>query len=148
MDDIEVEVFFELKQEDDWPPVSVEGVWASRVGDSHFRLNNVPYFASGFSYGDIVGVCCKDGCDFVCEIIVPSEYTTVHVFSFDKIKSKNIFDWAVSKGCVVESAYDGDFYAIAIPLSLPKEVWVMKMAELESKDDDGFEYEISALRHL
>jgi hypothetical protein len=50
-----VKLCFELEREDDdWPPVRTESVWARPVGDDEYELENIPWFARGFAIGDRV----------------------------------------------------------------------------------------------
>jgi hypothetical protein len=50
-----VHVIFPLTVDDEgWPPVSAERVWARRVGATEFRLENAPWFVRGVAEGDIV----------------------------------------------------------------------------------------------
>ena len=52
------EVAFDLKAEaPDWPPVTVERLWGEKTAvESELRLLNVPFFARGVAYGDLVHV--------------------------------------------------------------------------------------------
>jgi len=52
------EVAFDLKAEaPDWPPVTVERLWGETTAvESELRLLNVPFFARGVAYGDLVHV--------------------------------------------------------------------------------------------
>ncbi len=50
-----VKVKFVLKREDDaWPPIASEGVWARPLGGDQYELDNVPWFAPGIAFGDRV----------------------------------------------------------------------------------------------
>ncbi|MFD8809337.1 DUF4265 domain-containing protein [Streptomyces sp. NPDC059597] len=49
-----VKVHFRMEVEDDWPPVSVESLWAVDLGDGTVRLDNVPWFVRGVACGDVV----------------------------------------------------------------------------------------------
>ena len=40
--------------DDDWPPSDAEWLWAEPVAADLFRLDNIPVFARGLAYGDIV----------------------------------------------------------------------------------------------
>jgi hypothetical protein len=54
-DPASVKVCFELEREDDdWPPVRTESVWAQAVGADEYELKNIPWFAKGFAIGDRV----------------------------------------------------------------------------------------------
>ncbi len=45
-----------LKDGTMWPGFEVETVWADRVTESTYRIDNVPFFADCVNYGDIVSV--------------------------------------------------------------------------------------------
>lgn len=48
-----VKVIFELEPSD-WHNHATESVWAIPLGDSKYRIQNVPFYAYGVSYDDIV----------------------------------------------------------------------------------------------
>jgi hypothetical protein len=49
-------IFFELKQDDDgYPPVAAESVWALATERSHeYTIDNIPFFATQATSGDLV----------------------------------------------------------------------------------------------
>jgi hypothetical protein len=50
-----VKVFFSLECEDNWPPVSVESVWARSTNEPHhYVIENTPFFVHSATLGDIV----------------------------------------------------------------------------------------------
>ncbi|MGW7265689.1 DUF4265 domain-containing protein [Streptomyces sp. NPDC054842] len=49
-----VKVHFRLEVEGDWPPASVESLWAVDQGDGTVRLDNIPWFVRGVACGDVV----------------------------------------------------------------------------------------------
>lgn len=51
-----VKVLFnlELKDEDGWPPVASEGLWAEPLGQDSYRVDNVPWFVRSLAADDIV----------------------------------------------------------------------------------------------
>jgi hypothetical protein len=50
-----VKVRFALDQDEDgWPPVKSEGLWAVPLGGDQFRIDNTPWFARGISADDVV----------------------------------------------------------------------------------------------
>jgi hypothetical protein len=50
-----VRIFFELEREDDWPPASVESVWAKSTDDpNRYMIQNTPFFVFGATLGDVV----------------------------------------------------------------------------------------------
>ena len=50
-----IELHFVLAVDDDWPPVSVEGVPVTRTGDK-FRVETPPLFIKKLSVGDVIDV--------------------------------------------------------------------------------------------
>ncbi|MDI3347418.1 DUF4265 domain-containing protein [Streptomyces sp. AJ-1] len=49
-----VKVHFRLETEENWPPASVESLWAVDQGDGIARLDNIPWFVRGIASGDVV----------------------------------------------------------------------------------------------
>ncbi|WP_328690710.1 DUF4265 domain-containing protein [Streptomyces phaeochromogenes] len=49
-----VRVVFQLEQNDGWPPVASEGLWAIPVAADLVRIDNVPWFVRDLSLNDIV----------------------------------------------------------------------------------------------
>lgn len=39
-----------------WPPSSTEWLWGERIADDRARVCNVPFYAKGISFGDIVSI--------------------------------------------------------------------------------------------
>ncbi|WP_412538721.1 DUF4265 domain-containing protein [Longispora sp. K20-0274] len=52
-----VKVLFALERDEDgWPPVSVEGLWARRSGPDLVVIDNVPWFVRDVACGDVFGI--------------------------------------------------------------------------------------------
>jgi Domain of unknown function (DUF4265) len=52
-----VKVHFDLDQDEDgFPPVHSEGLWAIRLNDERYELDNIPFFVSGVSCCDVITV--------------------------------------------------------------------------------------------
>jgi hypothetical protein len=49
-----VKVRFRLVQDEDWPPVESEGLWAEPLGGDRFRIDSVPWFVPNLAAEDIV----------------------------------------------------------------------------------------------
>lgn len=48
-------IFFTLEQDDEgYPPVGEESVWASKRDDGRFTIDNIPFFATAATLGDVV----------------------------------------------------------------------------------------------
>jgi hypothetical protein len=50
-----VKVHFDLSQDENgYPPVTSESIWAVPLGQLHFRLDNIPFFVCGVSCFDVI----------------------------------------------------------------------------------------------
>lgn len=76
-------VHFRLEVDGDWPPVSVESLWAVGQADGTVRLDNVPWFVRGIACGDIVVVEADQG-GMLCGggVVRASENCTVRLIVF------------------------------------------------------------------
>jgi hypothetical protein len=105
-----------------------------------FRLLNFPYFANGISWVDVVKVREMDG-NLWCESVEHrSDYLTIYIFCFDDEKLKI---WARENDCVLEAAFKRKYFALGIPSCVPKEKWLVFLKNLESLDEDGFEFDVA-----
>jgi hypothetical protein len=53
-EDADAKVWFELAPEDGWPPAGSESLWARAIASDLYELRNVPWFARGYAFGDVV----------------------------------------------------------------------------------------------
>lgn len=77
-----VKVRFELEPDDDgWPPVGGESLWAFSLGDGRYRLDNTPWFVRGVSCYDVVEAAADDeqGVPVVERVVERSGHLTVRV---------------------------------------------------------------------
>ncbi|MER7770596.1 DUF4265 domain-containing protein [Kitasatospora sp. NPDC096140] len=79
--DAHVKVHFRMEiDEDGWPPVGVESLWAVDLGDGTVRLDNTPWFVRGIASGDVIRVDVDDdGLRWAGETVHPSENCTIRL---------------------------------------------------------------------
>ncbi|MDQ0943467.1 DUF4265 domain-containing protein [Streptomyces sp. V1I1] len=78
-----VKVHFHLEIEDDWPPASVESLWAVDQGDGTVKLDNVPWFVRGVACGDVVATQTDlDGLRWAGDVVRRSENCTIRLIVF------------------------------------------------------------------
>jgi hypothetical protein len=79
-----VRVRFKLPRDDDgWPPVASEGVWAVRLGVDLVRLDNVPWFARNVASGDTFRISTdSDGVLWATDKVEWSGSCTIRVIPF------------------------------------------------------------------
>ncbi|MEV6513260.1 DUF4265 domain-containing protein [Streptomyces sp. NPDC051642] len=78
-----VKVHFRLEVEEDWPPASVESLWAVEQGDGTVRLDNIPWFVRDIAFGDIVTAePDEEGALWAGQVVRRSENCTVRLIVF------------------------------------------------------------------
>ena len=131
-----VKVLFRLDVVDDWPPVDVEGMWATPVGEGRYRIDNIPFHALGVSDQDVVAA--EPGDEpgiWFREVIEPSEFSTIRVVvskNEDKQPARDLFK---EMGCDSEGL-ETSMFALSIPrVSLDKAMTEIRAGEASGRWD-------------
>ena len=75
-----MKVLFDLEQDEDgYTPASAETLWAIRVGEGLFRIDNIPFFALGIAVEDVVSAVPEEGVFRFKEVVHPSGHGTLRV---------------------------------------------------------------------
>jgi len=75
-----VKVLFDLEQDEDgYPPAAAETLWAVRVGDRLFQIDNIPFFVRGIAVNDIVSATPEEGVFRYKEVVQPSGHGTIRL---------------------------------------------------------------------
>ncbi len=78
-----VKVHFRLEIEDDWPPASVESLWAVDQGNGTARLDNIAWFVRDIASGDIVTAePDEEGVLWAGQVVRRSENCTIRLIVF------------------------------------------------------------------
>jgi hypothetical protein len=112
-----VKVLFELEQDDSgFPPETHETLWAIPT-DGGYRLDNVPFFAKGVAYGDVVAGSLIEGDNIgFSSVVRPSGHSTCRVVLVDDdadVKAaRRIFE---ELGCSTELSHLSGYFAVDVP---------------------------------
>lgn len=112
-----VKVHFELEQDQDgYPPVAVESVWA-QPGANHgeYVIDNLPFFARDATIGDTVVVRDENGRYWFERVVHPSQSSLVRVVFFDRSCVERISERLTMLGCSVEYLQDYNLLAVSVP---------------------------------
>lgn len=73
------------RDEDGYPPVDLERLWAERLTRDRYRLNNIPFYARGLAAGDVVLAAIEDGGTrlFISDVAVWSGNGTIRIVVHD-----------------------------------------------------------------
>lgn len=123
-------VYFKLNS-NDWHGHDSESLWATKLSNDNFQIDNVPFFSEEIAYKDIVRVSDIDEKLFFNRVQVRSGYSSFRVFfsGAKYAKSKLLRADLIRKGCQVERAEFGEFTELAVGVpnsSLPACVELFK----------------------
>lgn len=141
------------RDEDGYPPADNEVLWAIKTGPGTFRLDNIPFYARGLSWGDIVSADKLDRGPLRFRAVVePSLHSTIRI-ALAKICSdrrpieermRELRGRLEALGCDSEANYPG-FLAVDVPPAV-------KLSAVRAVLTPGFEaglwdYEEATVRH-
>lgn len=112
-----VKVFFSLVQDEDgYPPVTVESVWA-QVGNEpgEFVLDNIPFFARNATIGDVVAVRVEDDRRWFEQVVRRSGNSLIRVVYFDPDQRGRVEERLRLLGCSMEYFARHRLLAVNVP---------------------------------
>lgn len=95
----------------------VESLWAFPVADN-YKLDNIPFYAKGVSFGDTVIAENIDDCLYMSELLEPSGHSTVRLWFADEKEVQVTRKALESMGCSSEISDQPRLVAIDIPPSV------------------------------
>lgn len=111
-----VKVLFPLEQDEQgYPPASVESVWALPRGGGRFQVDNIPFFAQGVAWGDIVLATPEEAAFRFQEVIQPSGHSTLRVAISETADVASVRTLLEQQGCSVEQSHLPRLIAVDVP---------------------------------
>ena len=141
-----VKLLFPLEQDEDgYPPAAAETLWAVREGEGLFRLDNIPFFATGVALGDIVSGVPEASFYRFQEVIRPSGHSTLRIAvteAADVPAVRRLFEQA---GCATEQSHLPRLVAIDVPPAVPLDS--LRPLLDSGREQDRWDYEEACLGH-
>lgn len=83
-DESTAHVVFPLAQDEGWPPVASERVWAAKVAEHSYRIDNPPWFVPDLAVGDVVHAVAPndDSHPVFTEVLERSDHVTIRLVCF------------------------------------------------------------------
>src|SRR5687767_12999480 len=99
-------VIFELEQDEDgYPPVGSEALWAFEREEGIFELDNIPFFARQVSSGDLVRALPNEWGEWIFkEIVRASGNSTFRLYVHHESRVQKVRDDLRALGCPSELA--------------------------------------------
>lgn len=119
-------VYIELEP-DSWHGHTVESMWATRLDNGLYKVENSPFFARGISYEDIVEVTQRDGVNRFVRTVFPSGASTYRILletNTTQAQFEHFWTPLEAEGCTYEQ---GDFDYIMYSVNVPKEADVHRV---------------------
>ena len=112
-----VKLFFEIEQDEDgYPGFASESVWAERTHDPRVvKIDNIPFFASVATLGDLVQVYEREGVFWFKELVVQSSNSLIRVVFFDETQKDRVRGDLTEKGCQTEYMGQRKLLAVSVP---------------------------------
>jgi hypothetical protein len=140
-----VKVVFVLEREDeDWPPVSREGVWARPLTGDQYELDNVPWFARN-AFGDRVRAQLDDhGALVVTERVEWSGRYTVRVIPLGDAPAKELVRKVIRDFVALGVSCEGalpSYRLVALDIPLGADLSRIKAHLVAGETDGRWSYE-------
>ncbi|HYC44885.1 MAG TPA: DUF4265 domain-containing protein [Burkholderiales bacterium] len=142
-----VRILFELTPDaDGYPPVSAETLWASRLPDGTFEIENTPFYVRGVSFKDAVEAEIADeGPHRFRKLARTAGHTTVRVVLMDPAQMERLTITLEHLGATWESMQSAGLLALDVP---PEATYTPIFEFLKSGFDEGtWDFEEAAIRH-
>ena len=112
-----MKIYFQLRQEEGFPPVAVESLNAEGVDDGRYRIQNTPFFTLDAAFGDVV-TCEPDanGRHVFRSNEVQSGFDAISVILLDETQDGFLMDLLRNLNCVIEYGEFGELRMLAIGL--------------------------------
>ncbi|HEX5751251.1 MAG TPA: DUF4265 domain-containing protein [Archangium sp.] len=135
-----VKIVFKLeKDEDDYPPLDYEGLWALPVGEGLFQIDNVPFFARGIAHGDIVSAAPEQRELRFREVVRPSGHSTLRLIIYDEKDIPSVRALLQEMGCSIEQSHIPGLISVDVPPTVSLAVLRTALDEGEAQERWGYE---------
>lgn len=115
-----LELHFPLEVEDEWPPVSLEGVLVTYVGTSQYRIETPPLFVKGLSVGDVINAIIDSKENIKSwQHVIHSGHSTIWLHRLDEPSEiKRVLEKLEEYGCQAIRLPQAGCYSVDVPESL------------------------------
>jgi hypothetical protein len=104
--DAHAKVLFRLPQDEDgYPPMDIEGVWASKNDDGSLTIDHIPFFTKEATLGDRVCAIARKGQLFYHSTIEHSGNSLLRVVFFEQSELPPLRSQLSSRGCTSELSH-------------------------------------------
>lgn len=141
-----MKITFRLVQDaDGYPPGHYESMWARRLPDDTYEIDNIPFYSYDVAVGDIVKVQQVDGELFYLERVKDSGNSVIRMLIYDRTDLDNVRAELRALGC--DSEGDGIVLAVNVPAEVPYGPIFRFLTEGDRAKRWGFEEAVLSHEH-
>lgn len=134
-----------VQDEDDYPPSTVELVWAKSLSDQDlYEIDNIPFFTCEATLGDVVAVSKVSEELWFLKMVSPSLNSLIRIVFFDKSIKDLVNNDLVALGCLTEYFEQFKLLAISVPPTVKLSLIQQYLQDQATKG--GLDYEEAILR--
>jgi len=142
-----VKVLFSLDQDEDgYPPVTSETLWARRTPEGLYELDNIPFYAQGVSWKDIVAA--EPNTEGMLEfqrVAKPSGHSTIRIVASEKNEMTKVQQELERLGCSWEGSNQPSLISVDVPPEVDlQQIWNFLRTGL---DEGRWDYEDASIQH-
>jgi hypothetical protein len=143
-----VKIIVPLEQDEDgYPPVGSERLWALHLGEGRYQLDNIPFFARDLALGDVVSAVPEEGAEEGVlryqQVLQPSGHSTFRILVHDESQVPEVCRLLEQLGCDIERSHLPRLAAIDIPPRVP--LTAVRDALAPGVSQERWEYEEACL---
>lgn len=136
-------VVFQLdRDEDGFPPISIEMLNAIQIEKERFQIKNAPFFTPNISYDDVVEAVPTNmaGQYTFVKVIEQSDFTSLSIIILDSSMDSLLMDLLRGLDCVIEYGEFGVYriLAVSVPASTDYESLRNQLQSLEDRGAISF----------
>jgi hypothetical protein len=134
-------ITFHIEQDEDgYPPVTIETVWARRLGTSdEYVIDNLPFFARDATLGDVVRAKSTPSGLVFEEVVKWSPNSLIRVVVYDPSEMKEIRRKLKELGCSTEEFAERQLIAVDVPGDVKLASVQEYLEGLSQRDIAGYE---------
>lgn len=123
---------------------AIESAWAEKVGN-YYKLNNILFYASNYSWGDIVKVENRNGELYVIGLVKESGHSTIRIIFYKKEDIDPTIERLKDMGC----DFEGSNIPSLISVDVPPEVNYSDVRQFldVGEENEMWSYQESCLAH-
>lgn len=139
-------IYFHLERDEDgYPPVAVESMWAIQLLNGRLRIDNIPFYMMGISCGDEVEALLENGELWFKSLTKKSGNSTFRIIPIDPQFLEKIRVDLNALGCQSECHKKAVLIAVEVPASVSIQPFLNYIVEAQKKGI--LDFEEAALRH-